>query len=381
MAAELEVLTSKATTLVHELRGNLNDLFSDWRSLQSLTDDDFDPSKCSVPHPSSKPLLQPQQGGGMISVGQTEVDRLATETMMLKEFLPKLLTPDVLGSLSLLTKREQEVWSLRKEREVVDKELEHLKRRNESLKAEFEKEKQEKFSSKCEVSDLQQQLSQQADYCTSMGAACCSLLWRVSRQEENIHSILTGSMVSEFLQLAASTLQSYLDTYTTESLPNESSLESQFVLALCGTITNIAASAYGRDFLSTREEGRALIDVLCTSLAEAPTGSECSKLKRLLLMTLYNISINHTGLGYLTSKSDLMGTLVWKLREEVDATNRLHIMRLLQSLILEPENKGVVARALETIPLSLLQHLSNDPHHEVREVAMELMSDLQSLRI
>ena len=45
-------------------------------------------------------------------------------------------------------------------------------------------------------------------------------------------------MVSEFLQLAASTLQSYLDTYTTESLPNESSLESQFVLALCGTITS-----------------------------------------------------------------------------------------------------------------------------------------------
>ena len=43
----------------------------------------------------------------MISVSQTEVDRLATETMMLKEFLPKLLTPDVLGSLSLLTKREQ----------------------------------------------------------------------------------------------------------------------------------------------------------------------------------------------------------------------------------------------------------------------------------
>ena len=111
----------------------------------------------------------------------------------------------------------------------MEKELEHLRRRNESLKAEFEQEKQvfpvfplqllyhppfvsrsqEKFASKvcdvhiyhmkslnsfsqCEVNDLQQQLSQQADYCTSMGAACCTLLWRVSRQEDSIHSILSG---------------------------------------------------------------------------------------------------------------------------------------------------------------------------------------------
>ena len=92
-----------------------------------------------------------------------EVEQLATETMMLKELLPKLLTPDVLSSLRTLTQREQgqssllppspsllecrlpplaEVWVLRKEREVADKELEHLRKRNESLKAEFEQEKQ-----------------------------------------------------------------------------------------------------------------------------------------------------------------------------------------------------------------------------------------------
>ena len=112
----------------------------------------------------------------------------------------------------------------------MEKELEHLRRRNECLKTEFEQEKQvfpvtispttnsvavffshrrslpprladhthEKcmcvlcIMSQCEVNDLQQQLSQQADYCTSMGAACCTLLWRVSRQEDSIHSILSG---------------------------------------------------------------------------------------------------------------------------------------------------------------------------------------------
>ena len=39
--------------------------------------------------------------------------------------------------------------------------------------------------------------------------------------------------------------------------------------------------------------------------------------------------------------------------------------RLLQSLILEPDNAGVVAQALEAVPLSLLQHLTNLPNQEV----------------
>ena len=179
---------------------------------------------------------------------------------------------------------------MRTEREATEKELAHLRRRNETLKSDFEQEKQVGqqcdyftlfgtvfFTGKvcfkgktqclyigynyctmqCEVSALQEQLSQQADYCAAMGAACCTLLWRVSRQEDCIQSILTGvnnnnnknnnnkhihtyiqSMVSDFFQLGASTLQSYLDAYNTDTLPDECSLESQFVLALCGTITS-----------------------------------------------------------------------------------------------------------------------------------------------
>ena len=37
---------------------------------------------------------------------------------------------------------------------------------------------------------------------------------------------------------------------------------------------DVAASAYGRDFLSSCEEGLALVDVFCATLAEAPTGAE-----------------------------------------------------------------------------------------------------------
>jgi len=97
-------------------------------------------------------------------------------------------------------------------------------------------------------------------------------------------------------------------------MPDEGCEEAQFVLALCGIITNIGASAYGRDFLASSPDGQALMEVFCSLLADAPTGHECAKLKSLLLMSLYNISINQKGLKFLTSRPDLMRVLVWLLQ-------------------------------------------------------------------
>ena len=126
-------------------------------------------------------------------------------------------------------------------------------------------------SHQCELTELSQQLTQQADYCSSMGAACCTLLWRVSRHEDCIHSILGGvsqphacvsllyrvegfptppfsssqSKVQEFLALTGSTLQSFLATYGRGEMPGETSEEAQFVLALCGIITSEGATIMG----------------------------------------------------------------------------------------------------------------------------------------
>ena len=49
--------------------------------------------------------------------------------------------------------------------------------------------------------------------------------------------VFSQSMVNEFLRLVSTTLQSYLATYS-DGLPEESSEEAQFVLALCGIITS-----------------------------------------------------------------------------------------------------------------------------------------------
>ncbi|KAK7485552.1 hypothetical protein BaRGS_00023240 [Batillaria attramentaria] len=80
------------------------------------------------------------------------------------------------------------------------------------------------------------QLNQQSEFCSSLGAATVTLLWRVSRSQDAVSTLLTGSKADEFLGLACSTVQSYLSAYC-DDWPEEESSESCFILALCGTIT------------------------------------------------------------------------------------------------------------------------------------------------
>lgn len=352
-------LASELVRLVRTVQANVQELVQGWQAFSR-----------DLPSQSRDPQL--------VLVRRADIEQLATEAMMLKDFLPKVLSPEYLSMPRALTAKEQELSAASMKKQELSVQCEYLTKRIETVMNDCDQEKQEKFGAKCEVRELTQQLAQQADYCSSMGAACCTLLWRVSRHEECIHSILSGSKVLEFLQLVSGTLQSYLATYS-EGFPEENSDEAQFVLALCGIVTNIAASAFGREFLSSNSDGLALVDVLCTVLSQAPK-EQSVKLKSLVLMSLFNISINQKGLAHLNGKDDLMRVLVWLLREESDTTNRLHTIKLLQSLVMEPDSSTVVHRALEAIPSSLLEQLSSHPHSDVRESAVELMSDLRSLQ-
>ena len=82
-------------------------------------------------------------------------------------------------------------------------------------------------------------------------------------------------------------MESYFETYSEEA-NKETSDEFQFVLALTGTITNMAAAAQGRDFLVSKDSGRALIDSFVTVLGVSTSGKNV-KLRNLILMALYNV--------------------------------------------------------------------------------------------
>ena len=71
---------------------------------------------------------------------------------------------------------------------------------------------------------------------------------------------------------------------------DSSSSELQFVLALCGVGTNIAAASYGREFLMTNSNGGMLVDSLLSTLRQLPPAwKEAMKIRNLCLKFLYNV--------------------------------------------------------------------------------------------
>ncbi|KAK3697166.1 hypothetical protein QZH41_013543 [Actinostola sp. cb2023] len=92
--------------------------------------------------------------------------------------------------------------------------------------------------------------------------------------------------------------------------------EFEFVLALCGIITNMAASPCGREFLVHQENGRLLIDTFVTSLENVPVRRNV-KIRSLILMMLYNMSINFRGLQFLIAKSSLIPLLIHLIQGKV----------------------------------------------------------------
>lgn len=72
--------------------------------------------------------------------------------------------------------------------------------------------------------------------------------------------------------MVVGTLTSFMDTYKTE-LPSQNSDESQFVMALVGIITNIAAAAGGRNFLIVDEQGKNVVRHFVKILQHIPVPS------------------------------------------------------------------------------------------------------------
>ncbi|ELK08468.1 Heat shock factor 2-binding protein [Pteropus alecto] len=100
---------------------------------------------------------------------------------------------------------------------------------------------------------------------------------------------------------------------------------------------------------------------------------------RLLLMALYNVSINLKGLRYISESPGFI-PLLWWLLSDPDAEVRLHVLRLVQSVVLEPE---VVARSgpelRSSLPLQRIRALSESRNPRLQAAARELLEDLHAL--
>jgi hypothetical protein len=150
---------------------------------------------------------------------------------------------------------------------------------------------------------------------------------------------------------------------------------------MCGIVTNIAATPAGRQFLVTNSNGKELLEQFNRLLPVIPAPSgNCLKryvhvasiicnenitiqramwqnegnpelciLCRLLLMALYNVSINHSGLKFLQQQTDLLAALAHGLKTDDIYELKLMELRLLQALTCDIPNGTVLKDILKHV--------------------------------
>ncbi|KAM9038829.1 heat shock factor 2-binding protein isoform X1 [Sarcophilus harrisii] len=311
-----------------------------------------------------------------VQVRKRDLERLTTEVMQLRDFLPKILNGEILENFQRLDVVETSLEKKEQEVEQMRMDCEHFKARLEIAQADSIKEKKEKLALRQQLNELKQQLLQQAEYCTEMGAATCTLLWSVSSSEEVVKSILGGDKALKFFNITGQTMESFVKSLDGNIKQELDSDENQFVFALAGIITNVAAIACGREFLVN--SSRVLLDTIMQLLEDLKPG-QCTKLKVLMLMTLYNISINLKGLKYISESPGFIPLLSWLL-EDPDAEVCLHVLRLIQSVVLETEVFSKLASQFRDS--MLLQHIitiSKSQNFNLRTLAQELLEDFKVL--
>ncbi|XP_057552117.1 heat shock factor 2-binding protein isoform X4 [Hippopotamus amphibius kiboko] len=311
-----------------------------------------------------------------VKVRKKDLERLTTEVMQIRDFLPRILNGEVLESFQKLKIVGKNLESKEQELEQLRLDCEHFKARLESVQVDNVREKKEKLALRQQLNEAKQQLLQQAEYCTEMGAAACTILWGVSSSEEVVKAILGGDKALKFFNITGQTMESFVKSLDGDVKELDSD-ENQFVFALAGIVTNVAAIASGREFLVN--SSRVLLDTILQLLGDLKPG-QCTKLKVLMLMSLYNVSINLKGLKYISESPGFI-PLLWWLLSDPDAEVCLHVLRLVQSVVLEPEVFSRSASEFRSsLPLQRILALAKSRNPHLQAVAQELLEDLRALQ-
>ncbi|KAM6893950.1 heat shock factor 2-binding protein [Xenentodon cancila] len=326
--------------------------------------------------------LNPGAQDDFVRVRKRDLEKLTTEVMQLREFLPSILNGDLTGMLHKAQRAETKKEHLVQEQEQLRRECWHLQSRLDAVQTECQKEREEKLLLREQLWQSGTELQRQADFCSGLGSAACNLLWSCSAREDTVTLWLTDGKLQSFLNVAAQTLESFLksleehDDVKTQT-EDHNSHEHQFLLALVGTVTNIAAVPCGRDYLSS--SGHVLLDTLM-KLLELMKSGVFPKLKVLMLMALYNVSISVRGLKYIGEKKGLVA-LIRTMLDDGHWEVCLHSLRLLQSVLLEED----VLRLLGSLLLdpglqARIGHFTLSVQPSLRATARQTLEDLQAIQ-
>ncbi|XP_075227986.1 heat shock factor 2-binding protein-like [Lycorma delicatula] len=300
-----------------------------------------------------------------------ELARLQNETQSLRDNLEFLIGPFLNGARKGLLNLS---WYDVAMTEGIT-ELEALKTKYASLQREWDSQQEHLGKLQGEVFKLRNQLQHQTSFCASLGSIMGNLVWKASRVPNVIDTLLAGDKLSEFCSIVTGTLVSFMETYNRE-FPDQKTDEMQFILSLAGTVANIAASPDGRHFLASDQNGKELLDQIINILPHIPPVSG-DALKRILLMALYNLSINQNGLLMLQDQHPLLVTIQRNIKNDRTPELKLMSLRLLQSVTYEITSLKVLQNMLQQIPLETIREFTNTNDAEIRLVAQDVVSNLE----
>lgn len=318
-------------------------------------------------------------GSDDVIVSRSWLCRLNSQCEQTCQLVPQLAASshDLVAKTDDLFQLEHDCKTLTEEQEVLTAEVSHWKAQLNEAVNQAQKDKQSSLNLQMDLQELTSQLCDQSEFCSSLGSTLATVLWRLSRQEEAVVSIASGPKLVDLLTLTNSCIQSFQTAYSDDQWPEQTSVEANFILALTGTYTNLAASAVGRERLSTLPEGLSVVNTFLSFLSDAPA-TQTAPMKSLMLTGLYNLSINQKGVKYLCGQSQLIARLTAILQSDVSEHQAI-TLRLIMSLIAEEEGlSNMILQLKENLPKGCIESLAvSGGGEEVSQLALELLSDLR----
>ncbi|XP_024935511.1 heat shock factor 2-binding protein isoform X2 [Cephus cinctus] len=301
-----------------------------------------------------------------------------------EEFLDKLNLDRCLQSVEVATRKLHTNVHLlvdpvmsTKTKETIK--MTELQSRYDDLYSKWQSQQRQLESTQAEIFRLKNQIMHQSTFCTSLGAVLCNLLWRASYFTQNVHVWLSGfqNKVGEFLCIVNGSFVSFINTYG-DGLPSMNSDEFQFIMGLLGIVTNMSSTPEGREFLITNTNGKDLVQKLVIRISGIPLPSGNS-LKRLMLMILYNVSVNQTGLQYLLELR--VGEILGKCFEDsVPMELQVRALWFLQSITYDLNDATALKDILKAVPMIKIEKMTENEQDPMAPIAKEILENLEKAK-
>lgn len=203
-----------------------------------------------------------------------------------------------------------------------------------------------------------------------------SLLWKVSRMEGTVESMLEGNRMTELITIMDNSLKAFLEVFGRD-IPDPCGNEYQFILAWCGILTNVSACPDGRYFLANKTEGQALLANLVTAIGKFSTHNG-PLLQRMVLMVIYNLIINPNGLILMQNNRHLIPVLSKTLQVKTEPEIRDLCYKLMYSLTQSIPSIQYLEHLKDCLPIPIIeQEALSSNQSPYQELAGKIINNLK----